>query len=102
MAFKPTSEDLPVPFPTIKCLPRKIMNHTDGMKFWCPFCKAWHHHGRGNGHRVAHCVIGRNNWDKETSPFVKTGYNLKIMSKRELREIRKEIDAYLASSIGGN
>lgn len=39
-----------------------------GLKFWCPFCRNWHHHGEGLGHRVAHC-------GKDT-PFKETGYFL--------------------------
>jgi hypothetical protein len=27
-----------------------------GWKFWCPFCKRYHEHGKGAGHRVAHCT----------------------------------------------
>ena len=77
--------------PVIKCLPRAIIHdYRDGMKFWCPYCKKWHLHGRGNGSRVAHCV--------SESPFFEHGYVIKMMSKAELREIKKEIDAYLESN----
>lgn len=43
---------------------------------WCPFCRRWHYHGRGDGHRVAHCT-------NENSPFKEGlqrwphGYSLK-------------------------
>jgi len=101
MAFKPVEKNLPTPMPIIKCLPRAIHSDSgvilrDGMKFWCPYCKTWHTHGRGKGHRVAHCVIGRNYKDKEASPFIETGYIIEMIPKAELGEIRKEIEAYLS------
>lgn len=37
---------------------------------WCPFCKKFHHHGIGEGHRIAHC-------SNEESPFNQTGYVIK-------------------------
>ncbi|WP_224771486.1 hypothetical protein [Metabacillus idriensis] len=43
----------------------------DGMlSAWCPFCARFHHHGKEEGHKVAHCIDGN-------SPFEKTGYILK-------------------------
>jgi hypothetical protein len=35
---------------------------------WCAHCGRWHDHGRGGGHRVAHCGPG--------SPYCATGYTL--------------------------
>lgn len=26
-----------------------------GLRFWCEWCRRWHQHGRGAGHRAAHC-----------------------------------------------
>lgn len=37
---------------------------------WCPYCRKWHYHGLGEGHRIAHCNSG------SKSPFEKTGYIL--------------------------
>lgn len=38
---------------------------------WCEHCQRWHHHGRFDGHKVAHCsCIG--------SPYEATGYYLVI------------------------
>ena len=71
--------------PVIPCLPR---DGCSGMRFWCPFCKEWHYHGKGNGHRGAHCTA-------DDSPFNQTGYELRMMSKKELKDIRKAIDDYL-------
>jgi hypothetical protein len=34
---------------------------------WCPHCCRYHTHGRGDGHRVAHCA-------GDSSPFKDTGY----------------------------
>jgi len=41
-----------------------------GLKGWCPYCRKWHIHGDGEGHRIAHCM-------KET-PFKDTGYILSL------------------------
>ena len=74
-------------YPVIKCLPRCDVSCVDMLRFWCPFCKRWHYHGRTDGHRVAHCV--------GQTPYKRSGYEIKMMSKKELRNIRKAIDAYL-------
>jgi hypothetical protein len=41
-----------------------------GLKVRCVYCRKWHIHGHGYGHRVAHCL------DKSGSPYLKTGYVL--------------------------
>jgi hypothetical protein len=73
-------------FPLIKCLPREDFD--GGLKFWCPFCRKWHRHGRGDGHRSAHCTASN-------SPFNAHGYFIELMSKKELKEIKKAIDETL-------
>lgn len=40
-------------------------------KVWCPWCRVWHFHGWGNGHRSAHCAC-------RLSPFRDTGYDVVI------------------------
>lgn len=43
----------------------------DGVRLWrvwCQHCQQWHHHGAGEGHRIAHC--------KGDSPYREHGYNL--------------------------
>ena len=46
------------------------------LRVWCRYCKCWHLHGMGYGHRVAHCV----DWDRRgrdiISPYRDTGYYL--------------------------
>lgn len=42
-----------------------------GLKVYCDFCKTYHLHGRGEGHREAHC-------NDPTSPYRKTGYILAL------------------------
>lgn len=42
----------------------------EGQMFWCPFCKKYHYHGEGDGHRTAHC-------DNPNSPWLDTGYIVK-------------------------
>lgn len=56
--------------PIIKAYPEE---GTGFLTFWCDYCNNEHLHGRGNGHRTAHCV--RQRYSKE-SPFAKTGYYL--------------------------
>jgi hypothetical protein len=38
-------------------------------RIWCEWCKRWHTHTAGEGHRAAHCVCRR-------SPYRATGYML--------------------------
>lgn len=80
---------MPIKYPVIKCLPRD--DFFGGMMFWCPFCKKWHRHGIGAGHRVAHCT-------NPNSPYSGTGYIIKMMSKSELRRIREGIDDQLGDA----
>lgn len=41
----------------------------DALRMWCHHCRRWHHHGQGEGHRIAHC-------HDEASPYSETGYVL--------------------------
>jgi hypothetical protein len=41
--------------------------HGEQLRVWCIHCCRWHHHGPGEGHRVAHCDSG---------PYATTGYTL--------------------------
>lgn len=54
-------------YPVLAAVERNAEGH---LSAWCPFCRRWHHHGAGEGHRVAHCI-------NPESPFHKTGYILK-------------------------
>jgi hypothetical protein len=38
---------------------------------WCTHCGCYHHHGRGEGQRVAHCIV-------DGSPYARTGYYLRV------------------------
>lgn len=58
--------------PVIECIPRK--DFPTGLRFYCAFCKRYHNHGEGEGHRIAHC-------HNSESPFDKTGYILKKRSR---------------------
>lgn len=40
-------------------------------RFYCQYCRYYHHHGAKAGHRVAHCSNAR-------SPFRETGYILML------------------------
>ncbi|MBT4110750.1 hypothetical protein HOE37_02765 [Candidatus Woesearchaeota archaeon] len=55
--------------PVFECVKRK--DFLGGLQFFCPFCKALHKHGMGEGHRIAHCFDQR-------SPYTRTGYILKL------------------------
>ena len=38
-------------------VPTTSLPSRNGMlSMWCIYCDQWHHHGRGIGHRVAHCI----------------------------------------------
>jgi len=58
-----------VEYPKVPAFPRD--DGVPGWQMFCPFCNAWHYHGVGLGHRVAHCA-------KET-PFSKIGYILTVI-----------------------
>lgn len=45
-------------------------NEQGDLSIYCVFCQEHHHHGQGDGHRIAHCT-------NEDSPFIKTGYIIK-------------------------
>src|SRR5215208_987602 len=64
--------------PIVKAYPEQ---GTGFLTFWCDYCKKEHTHGRGNGHRTAHCRGYYNRSYRqvttaEGSPFAKTGYFL--------------------------
>jgi hypothetical protein len=58
------------------------------LKVWCKYCEVWHLHGRGYGHRGAHCGAmqrftkdGRRSergsvFRSPDSPYMATGYVL--------------------------
>lgn len=47
---------------------------------WCMYCKRYHWHGLGDGHRWAHCPPG--------TPYMDTGYILQVVGlvPPEIRE----------------
>ena len=74
-------------YPVIKALPRP--DFKGGYMFWCPFCQRWHRHGRGEGHRAAHCT-------SPESPFNETGYVLKLIPKQMRRKLVKSLKESLS------
>lgn len=76
--------------PVIMALPRP--DFEGGFIFWCPFCKEWHKHGRGPGHRAAHC------YGNPESPFYETGYILKPITKAMKRKLIKALKESLRKS----
>lgn len=48
---------------------------TKSVTVFCPFCKKWHYHGKGDGHRVADC------------PGDNAGYYIKEITKMKLKQI---------------
>jgi len=45
-------------------------NEKGFLSFFCQCCQKWHHHGKGEGHRTAHCTA------VSLSPFKLSGYTL--------------------------
>ncbi|MCO4095751.1 hypothetical protein KFV08_07955 [Macrococcoides canis] len=62
-------------FPVLLAFPDEH-NH---LHVWCPYCVKFHHHGVGEGHRTAHC-------SNQKSPFIDTGYVLKLGSKEDYKK----------------
>ena len=60
-------QDIPDGAPTLPAYDTGYQYH-----LWCQYCGVWHMHGRGNGHRVAHCY-------KPDSPYKQTGYILELV-----------------------
>lgn len=56
------------PYPVLLAVARG-----EDWRAWCPFCRAWHIHGPGAGHRVAHCSGG---------PLAETGYVIKLSDEK--------------------
>jgi hypothetical protein len=54
-------QGIPEDIPVILCEVTKDKQ----WRFWCPYCRRYHHHGDSPGHRAAHCNSG---------PFRESGY----------------------------
>jgi len=54
-----------------------------GWRTWCRYCKVWHHHGAGPGHRVAHCFDHDRGGKRIQSPYRQTGYILVLADRLE-------------------
>ena len=68
----------------------KGYENKEGIIVWCPFCKEFHQHGKGEGYRKqAHCT-------NPDSPFLgiyKKGYVIKIYTDDELIKLGlKKVD----------
>jgi hypothetical protein len=61
-------------------------NHEGHLSVWCPYCICFHHHGTGEGHRVAHC-------SNPDSPYKNGGYVIKKPGAKE-KQFLKEIQQY--------
>ena len=60
---------------------REIVNEETGVvkwTVWCRYCKAWHYHGQGEGHREAHC-------SEPGSVYLNSGYNLASLDSSKLQ-----------------
>jgi len=55
-------------FPVIRCKENK---QKQTWSFYCQYCKTFHRHGAGEGHRNAHC-------HNSSSPYYMKGYYLKL------------------------
>ncbi len=56
-----------------------------GLAVWCIHCREWHRHGRGDGHRLAHCRSA-------TSPYLSTGYDLVVVGPMT-RHVKRRLEA---------
>lgn len=79
-------------FPVLLCYP----TDTGQVKAWCPYCEKWHIHGFTDkikravkiGHWMPHC-------ENKDSHFRETnGYELRLMSKADIRAIADSIKHY--------
>jgi hypothetical protein len=66
--------------PTVLAIER---DEKGNLSTWCQYCRKFHHHGTGEGHRDAHCF-------EEDSPYIRTGYVLKKMKLGGKEISRKE------------
>lgn len=63
-----------VRYPIIQTIPRVDLDF--GQRFWCEFCRRYHLHGEGGGHRAAHC-------SNPLSPFLLIGYILRMKQEAQ-------------------
>ena len=73
LGFKEISKKI---VPIIECYERTDIFLEGSMEFYCIFCKKTHRHGKGNGHRIAHC-------SNIKSPFIETGYIINLKKSNE-------------------
>ena len=76
--------------PIVECELRQ--HYVGGLKFFCKYCKKYHLHGRGLGHRSAHCGAD--------TPYKETGYILKLKAG-EIEKFEKDLQPYLQEIYGG-
>jgi hypothetical protein len=70
---RPRSPGRPQELPVMLCeeVPPTRRGAVTTWRFWCDYCRRWHSHGAGEGHRVAHCI-------NQESPYLNGGYVLKL------------------------
>lgn len=68
---------------TVRREPPVVAVYDDGKHYWfyCPYCLHHHQHGRGNGHRVAHC-------SSKDSPYQESGYMLDCVGTQMRRVLK--------------
>ena len=70
--------------PRLAAVPGRL--HPELLRVWCRYCKCWHLHGAGGGHRVAHCGDVDRHCRPIVSPYKDTGYFL-VVAPDDLRAI---------------
>ena len=60
--------------PRLAAVPGRL--HPELLRVWCRFCRCWHLHGAGYGHRAAHCADLDRRCRPVVSPYKDTGYYL--------------------------
>jgi len=83
----------PKGYPVLLAFPRSDIE--GGVRAWCPYCRAWHYHGGGAGHRAAHCHDPLTRGGVR-SPFREDGgYYLRPLSKRDAKELFVVLQRYV-------
>jgi len=58
---------------------------------WCPFCNKMHTHGRGGGHRAAHCPVENNPEDYWIQEFTKKELDLMGLQKKTVPKVDRKV-----------
>jgi len=69
------------PTPTLK----GFTDNNKNISIYCPECKTWHQHGKGNGNRTPHCYYKKSRYYNEKD------YLIKEYTKTDLLQFKDSI-----------